>query len=107
MEVIHYLTPQDKDPFDDWLLGFYDRLAQARILTRIGRMAAGNMGDFKAVGEGVSELKIDYAGGYRIYFARVGAVVLILLTGGDKNTQQADIETAIAYLKDWKKRTKK
>lgn len=84
MEVICYLTPQDKDPFDDWLLGLRDRQAQARILTRIGRMAAGNMGDCKTVREGVSELKIDYASGYRIYFARVGAVVLILLTGGEK-----------------------
>ena len=52
MEIIHYITPLDKDPFGDWLLGWRDRQAQARILTRIGRMAAGNMGDCKAVGEG-------------------------------------------------------
>jgi putative addiction module killer protein len=82
-----------------------DRQAQARILTRIGRLAAGNMGDCKALREGVSELIIDYSGGYRVYFARVGTVVLMLLAGGNKATQQADINKAIANLQDWKQRT--
>ena len=97
MEVIHYQTQDGQDPFNQWLCNLKDRQAQARILTRIGRLTAGNMG--------VSELRIDYARGYRIYFARVGSLIIMLLAGGDKDTQQADIDKAILHLKDWKKRT--
>ena len=68
-------------------------------------MASGNFGDHKALTEGVCELRIDYGPGYRVYYARVGDKVLLLLIGGDKRRQQADIDTAVAYLKDWKRRT--
>ena len=68
-------------------------------------MASGNFGDHKALTEGVCELRIDYGPGYRVYYARVGDKVLLLLIGGDKRRQQADIDTTVAYLKDWKRRT--
>jgi putative addiction module killer protein len=72
-----------------------DIRARARILVRIERLAAGNPGDVKAVGEGVSEMRIDYGPGYRVYFGKTGQKVVILLAGGDKKTQSKDIKTAL------------
>ena len=69
--------------------------ARARILVRIERLAAGNPGDVKAVGEGVSELRIDYGPGYRVYYKKHGRKVIILLAGGDKRTQTKDIKIAL------------
>lgn len=88
--------------FDVWLSGLADERAQARIARRIDRLAAGNPGDVKPVGSGVSELRIDYGPGYRVYFARRGQLVVLLLCGGDKRTQAADIKRAIAMAKEWK-----
>ena len=81
--------------FAKWLDGLRDVRARARILVRIERLAAGNPGDVKAVGEGVSELRIDYGPGYRVYYKKQGQKVVILLAGGDKNTQAKDIKTAL------------
>lgn len=78
-----------------WLDGLCDIHARARILVRIERLAAGNAGDAKPVGEGVSELRIDYGPGYRVYFTKRGREVVILLAGGDKSTQASDIKTAL------------
>ena len=78
-----------------WLDGLRDVRARARILVRVERLAAGNPGDVKPVGEGVSEMRIDYGGGYRVYFKRQGQTVVVLLAGGDKRTQNTDIETAL------------
>ncbi len=89
----------------DWLADLADRQARARVAVRVQRMASGNFGDHKSLTEGVCELRIDYGPGYRVYYARVGDKVLLLLIGGDKRKQQADIDTAVAYLKDWKRRT--
>jgi putative addiction module killer protein len=75
--------------------GLNDIRARARILVRIERLAAGNPGDVKPVGEGVSELRIDYGPGYRVYYQKQGRKVVILLAGGDKNTQAKDINTAL------------
>lgn len=72
-----------------------DIRARARILVRIERLAAGNPGDAKAVGEGVSELRIDYGPGYRVYYKKQGRKVVILLVGGDKRSQTRDIKTAL------------
>ena len=72
-----------------------DVRARARVQVRIERLAAGNPGDVQPVGEGVSELRIDYGPGYRVYFKKIGSEVLILLAGGDKRTQDADIKTAL------------
>ena len=81
--------------FAKWLDGLNDIRARARILVRIERLAAGNPGDVKAVGEGVSELRIDYGPGYRVYYKKRGQKVVILLAGGDKRTQAKDIKTAL------------
>ncbi len=83
------------EAFTKWLDGLYDIHARARILVRIERLAAGNPGDVKAVGEGISELRIDYGPGYRVYYRRHGRKVVILLAGGDKSTQAKDIKTAL------------
>jgi putative addiction module killer protein len=81
--------------FAKWLDELHDIRARARILVRIERLADGNPGDVKSVGEGVSELRIDYGPGYRVYFKNQGQKVVILLAGGDKHTQAKDIKTAL------------
>ena len=72
-----------------------DVRARARVLVRVERLAAGNPGDVRPVGEGVSELRIDYGPGYRVYFKKQGRTIVVLLAGGDKRTQSRDIETAL------------
>lgn len=80
--------------FARWLDGLRDLRARARVQVRIERLAAGHPGDVKGVGAGVSELRIDYGPGYRVYFTKRGATVVILLAGGDKRTQATDIRMA-------------
>lgn len=104
---LRYYQSGAKRPLLDWLEALRDRQARARIQTRIDRLALGNFGDYRALDGGISELRIDWGPGYRVYFARVGSVVLLLLCGGDKTTQQKDIDHAKAYLQDYKKRTEK
>lgn len=87
--------------FDRWLLGLRDVQAKARIEVRIRRLSLGNPGDVRSVGEGVSELRIDYGPGYRVYFARRGLRVVLLLCGGDKSTQSADVALAKHIAADW------
>lgn len=82
------------DVYARWLDNLRDIRARARVLARVERLAAGNPGDVKSVGEGVSEMRIDYGPGYRVYFTRRGNEIVILLAGGDKSTQNADIKTA-------------
>jgi putative addiction module killer protein len=81
--------------FGHWLDGLRDVRARARVQVRIERLAAGNPGDVQPVREGVSEMRIDYGPGYRVYFKRMGREIVILLVGGDKRTQSADIERAL------------
>ncbi len=83
------------DNFAKWINGLRDIRVRARILVRIERLASGNPGDVKAVGEGVSELRITYGPGYRVYYKRRGQKVVVLLAGGDKSTQAKDIKTAL------------
>lgn len=83
------------DVFNTWLSGLRDRQAKARIEVRIDRLALGNQGDVRPVGAGVSEMRIDYGPGYRVYFVRRGAALVVLLAGGDKRTQDRDIKTAL------------
>ncbi len=82
------------DVYAQWLDDLRDIRARARVQARVDRLAAGNPGDVKPVGEGVSEMRIDYGPGYRVYFTRRGNEVVILLAGGDKSSQDADIKTA-------------
>ncbi len=84
------------ETFARWLDGLHDLRARARILVRIERLASGNPGDAKPVGEGVSELRISYGPGYRIYYKQHQRSVVILLAGGDKKSQVQDIKTALA-----------
>jgi putative addiction module killer protein len=79
-----------------------DRRAIARITIRIDRLASGNAGDVRPVGEGVSELRIDYGPGYRVYFVRRGNVLVVLLCGGEKNSQKKDIDIARRLAREWK-----
>ncbi|RZS88757.1 putative addiction module killer protein [Phyllobacterium myrsinacearum] len=82
------------DTFLDWFDGLRDQRARARIAKRLDRLIEGNPGDVKAVGEGVSELRIDYGPGYRVYYIERKSVLIILLCGGDKSTQDRDIKRA-------------
>jgi len=86
--------------FAKWLSKLNDRNARARIQVRIDRLALGNPGDAKPVGQGVSEMRIDYGPGYRVYFAQRAKIIVLLLCGGTKKTQQADIERAIEIAKE-------
>lgn len=87
--------------FDRWLSGLKDARASARITARLDRLAIGNPGDVKPVGDGVSEMRIDYGPGYRVYFLRRGALVIVLLCGGDKATQDSDIKAAKTIAAQW------
>lgn len=89
------LAIRKTEVFARWLDGLRDIRARARVQVRIERLAAGNPGDVQPVGEGVSEMRIDYGPGYRVYFKKIGSEVVILLAGGDKRTQSADIKTAL------------
>jgi len=106
MEIRRYLTESGTDVVGEWLTGLRDAQARARIATRIARLEAGNFGDCKPVGEGVWELRIDWGPGYRVYYTIVGSEVILLLCGGDKRKQTADIRRAAAHLKDYRRRTK-
>lgn len=86
--------------FAKWIDGLRDIRARARILVRIERMAAGNPGDVRAVGEGVSEMRIDCGPGYRVYFRKETLEVVLLLAGGNKRTQAQDIKTALQLARD-------
>lgn len=100
-EQSDYQTPDGKNPYRAWLAGLADRQARARIAARVLRMKGGNFGDCKPLDEGVWELRIDHGAGYRVYYARAGKRLILLLIGGDKRTQKADIQTAISYWQDW------
>ena len=106
-ELRYYQTADGDQPFVEWLEDLKDRQARAKIEARLARVATGNLGDAKPVGEGVMEFRIDWGPGYRAYFARFEQVNLLLLCGGDKSTQQKDIKRAKEYLEDFKARSRK
>lgn len=83
------------ETFIRWLDGLKDIRARAKVQARIERLALGNPGDVQPVGEGVSELRIDYGPGYRVYYKKIGQKIVVLLAGGDKSTQGSDIKTAL------------
>ena len=102
-QVENYISPDGRCLFDDWMDSLRDQRARAIIRARIVRIRLGNLGNCEPVGGGVSELKIDYGPGYRVYFGQVGTKLVILLCGGDKSSQSEDIKKAIEYWKNYKK----
>lgn len=92
------LTVQQTQEFQDWLDRLKDRRAQLRIVARIRMAEAGNLGDWKSVGGQVSEMRVDFGPGYRLYFTRRGSVLIVMLAGGAKSTQARDIKRAHAIL---------
>lgn len=101
-----YQTSDGKDIVGDWLAALKDIRARARIQIRLDRLEAGNPGDCVPAREGVHEMRINYGPGYRVYFCNMGRQIVLLLCGGDKTTQHADIKQAIAYKHDFEERTK-
>lgn len=104
MEIRHYLTPAGHDLFQDWLDGLRDVKARVAIQRRVDRIAAGNFGDHKFCRDGISELRVDVGPGYRVYYGRVGQTVVVLMCGGDKRTQAADIGRAVKCWEDYRRR---
>jgi putative addiction module killer protein len=104
VEIRRYRSAAGVEPFTDWFAGLRDGQAKARILVRLERLAVGNFGDARALRAGVSELRIDWGPGYRVYFGREGRTVVILLGGGDKRSQEADIRRAIDLWSEYESR---
>jgi len=106
IELFRYQRSDGREPISDWLYRLKDKVAQARIRIRFRQIQAGNFGDCKTVGDGVIELRVHIGAGYRLYCGRHGKLIVILLCGGDKSSQQDDIKLAKEYWADWKRRQK-
>lgn len=106
IEVRLYVNRSGIDVVGKWLAGLEDLTARARIAARLDRLSLGNLGDCKVLREGVSELRIDWGPGYRVYYAMLGRTCVLLSCGGDKRGQSFDIRRAIDYLKDFKESAK-
>ena len=104
IELLRYQRDDGREPFTEWLATMHDKVAQARIRIRLRQIQASNFGDCEPVVEGVTELRIHVGAGYRAYFGRHGKSVVILLCGGDKRSQPADIKQAKALWTEWKRR---
>ena len=104
VEVRRYQRVDGAVPLTDWLVDLRDVRARAKLEIRFRRVSLGIFGDIKPVGEGVLELREDIGPGYRVYIGRHGAALVILLCGGDKRSQDADIQRAKEYWLDWKRR---
>lgn len=106
-EIRHYLTASGKNIFAEWFDSLRDPKITARIAARIARLAVGNFGDCKPLKNGVWELRINWGAGYRVYYAISSRNCILLLCGGDKRKQPADISRAIEYWNDYKQRVRK
>ena len=102
--ILVYQGQNGKEPFTDWLGSLQDKKTRQIILRRVGKMELGHYGDCDSVGDGVRELRLFFGPGYRIYFSEEGNNIVILLTGGSKNTQSRDIINAKAYWKEYQNR---
>lgn len=105
-QVIHYQTKDGKIPFREWLSLLKDVTIKSRISARIDRLLRGNFGDSKSIGNGIFELRFHFASGYRVYFGIDHGVIVILLLGGDKSSQQNDIYRSRVYWLDYLRRSK-
>ena len=104
-EIRHYLTDDSKDIYLDWLRKLRDVTARIAVDRRVNRIELGNFGDHKFCRDGVWELRIDVGAGYRVYYAIADKEIVLLLCGGDKRTQDTDIDRACEYWQDWQRRT--
>ena len=105
MEVRRYRSADGFEPFGAWLASLRDSRTRAAVLVRIDRLSAGNYGDCKSVGHGVTELRVNHGPGYRIYCALIGRELVLLLGGGDKHRQHRDIRVAQERLDDYRNRS--
>lgn len=103
-EIRHYVDESGNDLYQDWITALRDQVAKIAIYRRVARIAVGNVGDHKFLQDGVWELRIDVGQGYRVYYAQVESKVILLILGGDKRTQDADIAKASKLLRNWEKR---
>ncbi|MEX0775032.1 MAG: type II toxin-antitoxin system RelE/ParE family toxin [Phycisphaeraceae bacterium] len=106
MELRRYVTESGDDVVGQWLAELRDARARAKVLARLARLARGNFGDCKPLRQGVYELRIDWGPGYRVYYAQLGLTCVLLLCGGDKRRQAADIRRAVEYWADYQRRRK-
>ena len=106
-EIRRYRTAAGVEPFTQWLSELPDRQARARILARLERIEVGNFGDAKFLRDGVSELRIDWGPGYRVYFGRDGRKLIVLVCGGDKRRQGADIKKAVELWQEYEERKRR
>ncbi len=103
-EILRYQLPDGKQPFTEWLYSFTDKKVRSRIRARLDRVMIGNFGDTKLVDTGIWEMRFHFGPGHRIYFGIDGNVLVILLCGGDKSTQDSDIKRAREYWADYLRR---
>jgi putative addiction module killer protein len=104
IEIVNFKDANGRSPIEEWLSSLRDKIAKARITSRLRQLQSGNMGDARPVGEGVVELRVHVGAGYRVYLGRYGERWIVLLCGGDKGTQTKDIARAKAYWAEWKQR---
>jgi putative addiction module killer protein len=102
--INEYLDAEGKSPYAEWLGQLRDAKTKAKIMMRVDKMELGLFGDVEPIGDGLSELRVHYGSGYRVYYGKEGRHVYLLLCGGDKSTQAKDIKKAKAYWKDHKRR---
>lgn len=100
-KVVIYADADGREPFTEWLESLKDGTGRKRILVRLRRVEQGNYGDYKLLGDGLFELRMDFGPGYRVYCAEKDDTIVILLSGGDKSTQRQDIKTAKSYWKEY------
>ncbi len=103
-EILHYLTADGRDEYKEGLRQVRDPIPKVQLVKQGSRTEQGNFGDHKFCREGVWELRVSVGVGYRVYYAQSGSLVILLLCGGDKRTQDADIERAVKYWQDWQRR---
>ena len=104
IEIVRYQKEDGSEPYTEWFRKLRDERAKLSLAVRLRRIESGNLGDWKPVGEGVLELRIDVGAGYRAYCGRQGAMLIVLLCGGDKGSQDRDILKAKNFWADWKRR---
>ncbi len=106
-QIRHYIDENGSDIIAGWLSGLRDYKAREAVDRRIRRMEMGNLGDCKPLRDGVWEFRIDVGPGYRVYFAKDGSAIVLLLCGGDKRRQNSDIDRACGFWRDWQQRKKR